>query len=73
MRRTYAQNREFEKRRRLQQRQRHKAVILLVKRRKNDRAARAARVFVHFSSALVKTTTQTDQFSRFDDNVEKQQ
>ena len=48
---------EFKKPRRLRQRQRQKAVILLVKRGKNDRAARAGRILVHFSPILVKTTT----------------
>ena len=50
-------NREFKKRRRLRQRQRQKAVILLVKRGRNDRAARAARIFEQFSPVLLKTTT----------------
>ena len=43
----------------------HSKVALLVKRGKNDRAARAARIFVHFSPVLVKTTTKNDQFFRF--------
>ena len=55
--RAVQRNREFKKRGRLRQRQRQKAIILLVKRVKNDCAARAARIFVHFSAVLVKTTT----------------
>ena len=46
-----------------------KAVMLLVKRGKSDRAVRVARIFVHFSPVLVKTTTsKMINFNRVGEN-----
>ena len=57
---------EFKKRRRPRQRQRHKSSNIIGWKNQNDRAARAARIFVHFSPVLVKTIESLRKDDDFD-------